>query len=310
MAPFCGCSSQKLSFGLAGLLLLSCAGSDSPLSGSPCSTGDGAGFVAFLSVLPGPGGIGSSYQVRTAKVDGKCDAPISQSAENSYSASWHGPSRKVATSESRSGSLRLILHDLATGSETALDTGDLLVSNPAISPSGTTIAFEGRGPTGDSDIYMITVGGGTPIPLTTNPKVDAGPAWAPGEAAIYFVSNRTGVFDIWSVDSSGLNETRITTNSDILGKPCVSPDGKQLAYARWVPGGTEVVVLTLAGGAKRVIGLPDDSEPAFDSTGTMLAVRTSRFGGNDVVILDAATGVLLSRVTDGTYRAGLPAFPR
>jgi TolB protein len=301
---------RKLLAAFGALALVSCSGSH-PIGAEACTVPtSGAGWVSFGVVLSGPGGTGSTYQLQAAGVDGFPTARLDSGGGNAYSPAWHAASGKIAYSATRNGALRLLIRDLSSCIDTLINSGEFQVSNPAISPSGTSIAFEGRGPTGEPDIYLIPIGGGTPTPLTTDLKVDAGPAWAPGDSAIYFVSNRTGVFDIWSVDSSGLIETRITTNSDILGKPSVSPDGKQLAYARWAPGGTEVVILTLAGGAKRVIGLPDDTEPAFDSTGTKLAVRTSRFGGNDIVILDATTGALLSRVTDGSYRAGLPAFPR
>jgi TolB protein len=293
------------------LLMTSC-GSGDLAAGNGCDVpANGAGFLTYVSRRLAADGLAMQYQIFTAKTDGSCEARLDVGPSNDLSPTWHSSSRRLAYSSQRSGVLRLVVHDLASGTEYVVDSGNLQVSNPAISPNGNAVVFEGRGPTGEPDLFLLPVSGGTPAALASNLMTDAGPAWSSDGLTVYYVSNRSGVFDIWRVNSDGTGAVQMTTNSSILGKPTISPDGLNLAYARLGTGAsTEVVIRTLSSGDERVVGLPDDVEPAFDSTGSKLAVRTSRFGGNDVVILDAATGALLSRVTHGTFRAGLPAFPR
>lgn len=47
---------------------------------------------------------------------------------------------------------------------------------------------------------------------------------------IYFVSDRTGHKEIWSMDHDGSNQRQLTRQGTITQSPVVSPDGKWLAY--------------------------------------------------------------------------------
>ena len=44
---------------------------------------------------------------------------------------------------------------------------------------------------------------------------------------IYFVSNRTGHKEVWSMDPDGSNQKQITIYNSISMMPAVSPDGEQ-----------------------------------------------------------------------------------
>jgi TolB protein len=48
---------------------------------------------------------------------------------------------------------------------------------------------------------------------------------------IYFVSDRTGKAEIWSMDSDGANQMQMTRNRTISFEPTVSADGSLVAYA-------------------------------------------------------------------------------
>ena len=47
---------------------------------------------------------------------------------------------------------------------------------------------------------------------------------------IYFVSDRTGKPEIWSMDYDGQNQQRMTNHASYTKMPTVSPDGKLVAY--------------------------------------------------------------------------------
>jgi TolB protein len=53
---------------------------------------------------------------------------------------------------------------------------------------------------------------------------------------IYFVSDRTGQKEVWSMDFDGQNQQQMTRHRSYVGSPTVSPDGKLVAYTMMVTG--------------------------------------------------------------------------
>ena len=59
---------------------------------------------------------------------------------------------------------------------------------PTFSPDGNQVAFGWEGTRGDNiDIYVMPVGGATPLRLTTDPAEDTAPAWSPDGSRIAFL---------------------------------------------------------------------------------------------------------------------------
>src|SRR6202012_3595042 len=51
------------------------------------------------------------------------------------------------------------------------------------------------------------------------------------ESQIYFVSNRSGAKEIWSMDYDGANQKQLTKLGSIALSPRISPDGSRLAFS-------------------------------------------------------------------------------
>jgi TolB protein len=287
--------------GAAAAALLACGGSGE--REDPCQLGAaGARWVAFSEGPPG------HHEVGLARADGTCARRVSSGGDNLFPS--FSPRGALAFSTDRDGGSGLRIHELATGVERALEVGALLASAPSFSPAGGAIAFEAHLP-GEvaTDVYVLHLGGGPPARLTDDPAFDAAPAWSPDGAVVYFVSDRAGAREVFAVPAAGGAATQITTGSGILGRPAPAPDGAALAWARASgTGGSEVVVLTLATGALRVVTSVGDSEPAFDPAGGRLAVRTLRWGVPAVAVVDAGAGGNVVRLTAGRDAAGSPAF--
>jgi hypothetical protein len=64
---------------------------------------------------------------------------------------------------------------------------------------GSTIAFCSH-KTGNWDIYVVDVGGGTPFNLTNDPADDCWAAFSPSGSSVAFLSNRGGSWGIWLTD--------------------------------------------------------------------------------------------------------------
>ncbi|MFB6214523.1 MAG: TolB family protein, partial [Candidatus Bipolaricaulia bacterium] len=64
----------------------------------------------------------------------------------------------------------------------------------------------------NTDIYLMDVDGGNETRLTTNGSQDVNPRWA-GDSEIIFNSDRTGSWEIFTVDLSGKELTQLTSSS-------------------------------------------------------------------------------------------------
>lgn len=260
----------------------------------------GAPWLTFASLRSG------SYDLWLTRADRTCLRQITRGAASDLYPSF-GPGWRIAYASNQT----IRMHDLKTSDDWVVPLGTLKATNPALSPDGSLIAFEGH--TADSlspDIYLVSTTGGDPIQLTTDAAADAGPAWSPDGARIYFVSTRDRVYyDVYWVPSGGGAATRVTTASGITGKPAVSPDGLALYYTRWPSGGAaQVVRRGVADGALTVVTNQSDSEPSVSAAGDRLAVRSFRDGKANLWVVGALDGADPVQITTDAVSAGAPSF--
>jgi hypothetical protein len=123
--------------------------------------------------------------------------------------SWSPDGRTIAFSGTVGGITNLYLHELATGQTRQLTSGrnaDLL---PAFSPDGATIAFTtDRGPDTDLDalrfggyrIGLVEVATGAIRVLPGEGDRNFNPAWSADGRAVFFLSDRTGIANVYRAD--------------------------------------------------------------------------------------------------------------
>ena len=70
--------------------------------------------------------------------------------------------------------------------------------------------------------------------LTSDPAFDGAPAWSPDGSTIAFVSDRTGIPELYRVNDDGTGLVRLTTAIGFNGRFAWSPDGRTIALAREV----------------------------------------------------------------------------
>ncbi|HLH40283.1 MAG TPA: hypothetical protein VKX39_14130 [Bryobacteraceae bacterium] len=61
---------------------------------------------------------------------------------------------------------------------------------------------------------------------------------------IYFVSDRTGSKEIWSMDYDGSNQKQITQYHSVSTMPAVSPDGKMVAFTTYAQGNPKIMIFS------------------------------------------------------------------
>ncbi len=95
------------------------------------------------------------------------------------------------------------------------------LTQPAISPDGSEIAFSWQG-----DIWVVGKAGGRAERLTIHPANDVAPHWTPDGKRIVFASDRFGGLNVFSMSAAGEDLKRLTFDSANTTPYSVSPDGK------------------------------------------------------------------------------------
>jgi dipeptidyl aminopeptidase/acylaminoacyl peptidase len=110
---------------------------------------------------------------------------------------------------------------------------------------------------------------GEPRQITAGDWDDSAPAWSPDGQQLAFISNRERDRDltffsaVWVVRVNGGRARRLTAQAGNAAAPAWSPDGASIAYLGhergWTYGArTELLVVAVAGGARRAVSGPDD----------------------------------------------------
>jgi imidazolonepropionase-like amidohydrolase/Tol biopolymer transport system component len=97
-----------------------------------------------------------------------------------------------------------------------------------VSPDGRTIAFDLLG-----DLYLLPITGGKAQPLTSGPAFDAQPRFSPDGRKIAFISDRSGIPNLWVVDRDGRNPRQLSNLRNIGSSPVSSPT--------WAPDGQTII---------------------------------------------------------------------
>ena len=126
---------------------------------------------------------------------------------------------------------------------------------------------------GNSDVYLVSLDGGSPVRLTTEPGFDGLAEWSADGRWIYFTSDRSGRAEVWKVPVEGGEPSRITREGGV--QPRQEPDGRTLFYLDRTPAG--------AGGV----------------SGTSRLMQVPVAGGKEAVVLDRVRFGLWSVTQDG-----------
>src|SRR5713101_6878519 len=109
------------------------------------------------------------------------------------------------------------------------------ISEPALSPDGRLVAFtvqtvDLEKNTKPKQIYLVPLYGGPPRQITQEGTDNERPRWSPDSRQIYFVSDRGGSSQIWSMDADGARALQITRLATEAGGILVSPDGHKIVF--------------------------------------------------------------------------------
>lgn len=161
--------------------------------------------------------------------------------------------------------------------------------SPAWSPDGSRIAFSSS-MRGDPEIFTVDAGSGAnPKRITAFKGPDVSPVWNPKTGAqIAFVSGRTGLPQIYSMEADGTNVQRLTDTGYAVS-PSWSPNGQFLAFA-WIrrygpgaPGGQDIYIMDVA--TRQWTQLTREGRndfPSWSPDGRHIVFQSNRSGSDQI----------------------------
>ncbi len=176
------------------------------------------------------------------------------------------------------------------GAPVAITQGAKQVTRPHLSPDGEWLVYNTLGR--QEDLFLVRSDGSGLRQLTDDIHKDRGPRWSPDGKKIGFFSNRSGKWEIWTMDAGGgaLQQlTQVSGDSAAMvtaGYPVFAPDGRRLAYTVF---GVNAFLLELGRPWKEqsLKALPALAEPnenfsawSWSADGRMLAGYQQRVDGS------------------------------
>ncbi|MGK2858780.1 MAG: protein kinase domain-containing protein [Thermoanaerobaculia bacterium] len=169
------------------------------------------------------------------------------------------------------------------GGDVPVTSGSTPFVDPDISPDGSTVVM--RSWSVQEDLYLVNSDGSDLRKITDDAAKDRAPRWSRDGKRIAFYSDRTGRYEIWTIDAEGSNLQQVTkTTGPILWSPSWSPDGQRILTSNVE--GTQILSLTGALPVSTIEKLPPIEEgltflgTGWSADGNWLAGRGLRDGSS------------------------------
>jgi len=151
----------------------------------------------------------------------------------------------------------------------------------------------------DLDICIIGLHDSEKKNLTNSNSRDANPKWSPESDKILFISNASGITNVWVMNPDGSerqNLSKVALGNQLFeeGEASWSPDGQEILFSSMVNGNTDIYIMQRDGtGRHNLTDHPaTDFNPVWSPDGQSIAFLSDRDGGYDIYVLELATGKL------------------
>lgn len=173
--------------------------------------------------------------------------------------------------------------------------------NPSWAAGDSTLVYESRVP-GNSDIFRVSLAGGSAVNLTSNPFADQYPRVSPDGTKILFQSNRALNFDIYVMNMDGSGVRNLTANPADDRFASWAPDGAHVVWSRFTDSFDIFVMAADGSGQHPVIATAfEETNPSVSPDGASLVYQTNRYPRSSLEIA-AIDGGLARALTGGASR--------
>jgi Tol biopolymer transport system component/imidazolonepropionase-like amidohydrolase len=158
---------------------------------------------------------------------------------------------------------------LKTAETIEFETNEVTWPSLDVSPDGKTIVFDLLG-----DLYTMPVDGGTATRIMGGLSFESQPVYSPDGKTIAFLSDRSGVENLWIADADGSNpravskDGRTNDRPQIMVSPTWTPDGEYIVVSKSRPPdpGTFWLFMYHRDGGNGVrVGVPPPPQPSPDA---------------------------------------------
>jgi Tol biopolymer transport system component len=169
---------------------------------------------------------------KTGKVEGELEAVSTPSVFNRHLNFSRDGRRLIYVHTDQRANIQAIKFDSkaerVVGDPFWITRGDRLIARPELSADGSRFVMRVPRRTQD-DIAIVNRDGSNWRDLTTDKFFDRYPRWSPDGKKIAFVSDRSGRYEIWTLDVDTANLCQITFNtSGDTTFPLWSPEGSEM----------------------------------------------------------------------------------
>lgn len=116
---------------------------------------------------------------------------------------------------------------------------------PRFSPDGQRIAYSAWTRGGYRDIRVVDVRSGSFYEVSHDRAIDQQPVWAPDGKTLYFVSDRTGIANVFAYDVGVQKLSQVTNVLTGAYMPAISEDGRRMVYVGYSSYGFDLYELPL-----------------------------------------------------------------
>ena len=131
-----------------------------------------------------------------------------------------------------------------------------------------------------NQLCLMNADGSGLVRLTDRKANDYYPSFSPDGRSITFVSNQTGQFEIYTLNSQWGEERRVTDGVGNVAAPDISPDGQWIVYASKLGGDSSIWLIPREGGQPQPLtdSRWNEVDPAWSPDGKQIVFAGARGG--------------------------------
>ena len=271
-------------------------------------TGRDSDYVMFVSNRTG------STELFLLNVDTTQVSQLTDTGRGHITPSASVGSRLATFASSEGSSYELFTAQISTTWQTRrpilvavnrLTVNSIEETNPTLTADGSLLAFSSKG-----GVELMQADGQDRRTLVAGDGfVNVAPAISPDGKFVAFLSNRSGVNEVWLADTTTKKLRQLTTNGAVAGGINWSADSQRIVFTTGatISKLTGIAMAEVATGSFRVLTEAGDGEATISPDGSRIVFTSNRSGDPELYLLNLKTNSV-QRLTNNPGPDGSAAF--